>query len=87
MTETFTDKDLRENAVAEALRFLRAGVPPGLSPEIRQRAIENLEKRDFTTYTVSSEEMGIFHHYKEQAYVDGKPAAGEIARDETWKLP
>ncbi|MGR6980988.1 hypothetical protein ACUHGC_06180 [Testudinibacter sp. P27/CKL/0425] len=52
ISPTFDNTRTRVSAIEEAKREIRASTL--LSPEIRQKALENLKSRNFTTYTVGS---------------------------------
>lgn len=49
---TFANKGTRDNALREAKEEIEAST--FLSPEIKQKALDNLRKRNFTTYTVGT---------------------------------
>jgi hypothetical protein len=82
VSETFSKNldDVRE----EALRMLRDD--PRLTGDQRVQAMRNVRDLVFTTYTVSSEEMGIFHYYEQQAFT-GTKTPSLIRRSELWRLP
>ncbi|WP_158497416.1 VENN motif pre-toxin domain-containing protein [Mannheimia granulomatis] len=52
ISPTFDNEGTRANAIREARREIESSAL--LSPEIQQKALENLRKRNFTTYTVGS---------------------------------
>lgn len=52
ISPTFDKPNTRENAIEEAIKEI--GKAKNISPEIRDRAIYNLGKGNFTTYTVGS---------------------------------
>jgi hypothetical protein len=69
-SETFTDPGNREKAVKGAARVIANSTH--LTPEMKARALANIQNGNFTAITISSDGKR-FHHRVSQVYRGGRP--------------
>ncbi len=85
VSETFSKR--LDSARTEAMELLRDRAVPGLTLAARDQALANLKDWRFSTWTVYSDEIGVFHYAVEQVFTGPGPPMVLVHPTIDWRLP